>query len=98
MRMILAAAVAVSALAAPTLASAGSFESTGYIESVNGSANTIRIRGGDAYKLPAGVDVSQFQAGQRVHVSWNNQNPSVVGLGGDLYTAGIQATDVRAAH
>lgn len=96
MRMILA--VAASALVAPTLASAGSFESTGYIESINGSANTLRIRGGDAYQLPAGVDVSQFQPGQRVHVSWNSQNPSTVVVGGDHYVAGVQATGIRAAH
>jgi hypothetical protein len=98
MRMILAAAVAASALVSPTLASAGSFESTGYIESVNSSANTLRIRGGDAYKLPADVDVSQFRAGQRVYVSWNTQNPKLVDFDSGRNIAGVEATGIRAAH
>jgi hypothetical protein len=98
MRMILAAAIAASALAAPTLASAGSFESTGYIESVNRFTNTMLIRGGDAYRLPANIDLSQFRTGQRVHVSWNTQNPDFVDLGGDTYIRSMAATGLRAAE
>ena len=98
MRTLLAAAIAASTLIAPTLATAASFEGTGYIESMNSSANTLRIRGGDAYKLPSHVALSQFQTGQRVSISWNSQNPTYVDYGSDNYVNGVEATGIRAAH
>lgn len=98
MRKIFAAVVAASALLLPMVASAGSFVSTGVVESVNGSANTIRIQGGDVYKLPADVNVEQFQAGQRVNVSWNSQNVRSIGIGGGQYINGVAATGISAAH
>lgn len=58
MHKFIIAAIGATAVIAPTLASAGSFTSTGYIASVNPHANTLRIAGGDAYRLPADVDVS----------------------------------------
>ncbi|MFC6487072.1 DUF1344 domain-containing protein [Nitratireductor sp. GCM10026969] len=76
MRKFLAAAVAASVMGAASIASAGTFTSTGVIESVNTKTNTVRIRDGDAYRLPTHVDLSGLTAGQRVHVSWDSQNPS----------------------
>jgi len=78
MRVLLAAAVAVSVLTAASVASADTFTSTGVIESISTKTNTVRIRNGDAYRLPADVDLSGLTAGQRVQVSWDSQDPSSV--------------------
>lgn len=78
MRTILAAAVAASVMIAAPIASAGTFTSTGVVESINSKANTLRLRNGDAYRLPANADLSGLTRGQRVHVSWNAQNPSSI--------------------
>lgn len=98
MHKFIIAAIGATAVIAPTLASAGSFTSTGYIASVNPHANTLRIAGGDAYRLPADVDVSQFRPGDRVHVTWDSQNPKVVGVGGGNAIAGIEATGIQSAN
>jgi len=82
MRILLAAAVAASVLANASIASADTFTSTGVIESVSTKTNTIRLRNGDAYRLPADVDLSGLAAGQRVQVSWDSQNPSSVDKSG----------------
>lgn len=78
MRILLAAAIAASAMTATSVASADTFTATGVIESLNAKANTVRIRNGDVYRLPAHVDLSGLTPGQRVHVSWNPQDPSSI--------------------
>lgn len=78
MRTILAAAVAASVVTVASIASAGTFTSTGVIESLSSKANTVHLRNGDAYQLPAHVDLSGLTAGQRVHVSWDRQTPSSI--------------------
>ncbi|MDZ5699473.1 DUF1344 domain-containing protein [Chelativorans sp. M5D2P16] len=78
MRTILAAAFAASVITAASVASASSFTSTGVIANMNDKTNTVWLRNGDAYRLPASIDLSGFKPGQRVHVSWNAQNPSSI--------------------
>lgn len=97
MRKIIAAVVAVSALAAPTIASAGSFQSTGILERVDTTTNTVLIRNGDAYKLPASVNASEFHAGQKVHVTWNTQTPVAVSKGESSLWL-LTATGIQSAH
>lgn len=98
MRKIFAAVVAASAIMSPMVASAGSFVSTGIVESVNAPSNTVRIQGGDIYKLPADVNAAQFHAGQRVNVSWNSQNVRTVGFGGGQFISGVVATGISLAQ
>lgn len=73
--------LAIAALLAATSASAGAaqFTSTGYIESVNSRANTVRVRDGDEYRFSPSTDLTGFTAGDRVHVGWNSQSPRFVG-------------------
>ena len=96
MRTIISLGVAsLVALGAP---SAFAFTSTGTLESVTPSRNEVRIRNGDAYRLPAHVDLSGYRAGQRVHVSWDTQNPSTLSEGGDQYIRLLDATSIRPAE
>lgn len=89
-----------AAIAAVTLLSASSafaFTSTGTIGTVTPSRHQIRLVNGDVYRLPAHIDLSRFAPGQRVHVTWQTQNPSTNDLGGDRYIKLLDATDVRHA-
>lgn len=87
----------VASLVALWASSAFAFTSTGIVESVTPSRNEVRIRNGDAYRLPDHVDLSGYRAGQRVHVSWDRQNPSVLTVGGDRYIRLLDATSIRPA-
>lgn len=100
MRTILAAAVAASVMTAASIASAGTFTSTGVIESLNTKTKTVRIQDGDAYRLPAHVDISGLTPGQRVHVSWNAQNPSSTDhrSGSDEWVWVFEATGIERAN
>ena len=96
MRTIISLGVAsLVALGAP---SAFAFTSTGTLESVTPSRNEVRIRNGDAYRLPAHVDLTGYRAGQRVHVSWDSQNPSRLSVGKDKFIHLLNATGIRPAE
>lgn len=88
----------VVSLVALGVSSAFAFTSTGTLESVTPSRNEVRIRNGDAYRLPAHVDLSGYRAGQRVHVSWDNQNPSSLSEGRDRYIWLLDAMSIRPAE
>lgn len=99
MRMIIAAAtIAASVIAAPSIASAGAFQSTGWLESVNVPANTVQIRNGDTYRLPAHVDASEFRTGQKVHVIWDVQSPQNIPVSGDRSVQLVRATGIQSAN
>ncbi len=99
MPRFLAAAAAASMMTAASIASAGTFTSTGVIDHINTKSNTIQLRNGDAYRLPAHVDSSSLTVGERVHVSWNSQNPSSIdnGLNGDESIWKLDATRIERA-
>jgi hypothetical protein len=87
----------VASLAALWASSAFAFTSTGILESVTPSQNQVRLQNGDAYRLPSEVDLSGYRAGQRVHVSWDRQNPSVLSVGGDQDVRLLDAMNIRSA-
>lgn len=78
---VFASLVAASLMAVVPHAAAETFTSVGVIEAMNSKAKTIRLRNGDAYRLPEHIDVSGLKPGQQVHVSWEAQNPSNIGDG-----------------
>lgn len=88
----------VASLAALWTSSAFAFTSTGTLERVTPTQNEVRLRNGDAYRLPSQVDLSGYTAGQRVHVSWDSQNPSVLSIGGNRYIRLLDATSIRPAE
>lgn len=78
-------------------ASALAHTSSGTLESVDVARQEVRIRNGDAYRLPNDFDLSEFKVGQKVQVSWDSQNPSVVRVGRDQFIGLLYATSIRAA-
>jgi hypothetical protein len=92
MRVIYSAAVLMAGLFAATGSHA--FTSEGTIESVNPAGNEIRIVNGDAYRLPQHVDVTGLKPGQRVQVTWENQQPSTINVGGEYFIRSLTATGV----
>ncbi|MGC0054731.1 DUF1344 domain-containing protein [Brucella pituitosa] len=87
----------VASLVGLWAASALAFTSTGILESVTPSRNEVRIRNGDAYRLPADTDLSGLKVGQKVHVFWDNQEPSTLSEGKDRYIRLLNATSIRPA-
>lgn len=53
---------------------------------------------GNAQRLPVHVDSTGYRAEQRIHVSWDSQNPSTLSKGGDQYTRLLDATSIRPAE
>ncbi|MGV0908475.1 DUF1344 domain-containing protein [Martelella sp. FOR1707] len=91
--------LALSALATVgSFLPASAFTSAGVIESVNPQNNIIRLRDGDAYKLPAHVDISNLRPGDQVSVDWETQNPSSIdGRGSDETIWLLKATGIKHA-
>jgi hypothetical protein len=83
-------------MAIPTAAFAAGFTTYGKIESLNAKANTVRLVNGDSYRLPAGIDLSGFSAGQSVKITWNTQNPGSISIGRDKTIFELKATDISA--
>src|SRR5690606_5900963 len=67
MRTFITTALAATLVSVASIGTASAFTSTGVLESVDTVSNTVKIRNGDAYKLPASADLSGFQAGERVN-------------------------------
>jgi len=95
MKILLSAAIAAMAMAAAPSADAAQFTSTGYIESVHPTADTVRIRGGDEYHFSPDVDLSQYVAGTRVDIGWNTQKPRLVFEGGSRYRPVVDAISIK---
>lgn len=87
----------VASLVSLWTSSAFAFTSTGTVESVTPVRNEVRLRNGDAYRLPSHVDLSDYKAGQLVHVSWDRQNPSAINIGKEQQAWLIDATGIRPA-
>src|SRR5690606_24525969 len=87
--------ILLAAMGAPN---ASAFTSTGTLERVTPSRNEVRLRDGDAYRLPAHIDLSGYRAGEKVHVSWDSQDPSILSEGSDEYIRLLDATSIRAAE
>lgn len=79
-------------------ASAFAFTSTGVVESVSTAKNEIRIRNGDAYRFPSDVDLSQIKPGQKVHVSWDSQNPTRLSITENSSIWLLKANTIRSAN
>ena len=87
-----------ASLVALSASSALAFTSTGILERVTPSQHEVRLRDGDTYRLLADVDLSEFTAGQKVHVSWGNQTPSSLSDGGgERHIRVLDATSIRPA-
>lgn len=97
MKMVLSAAIAAMAMAIAPSAGAAQFTSTGYIESINPTADTVRIRGGDEYHFSPDVDLSRYAPGTRVDIGWNTQNPRVVSEGGPRHHSLVDAVSIQKA-
>lgn len=78
MRNFLYSAMGAAVLTVATFASAQAFTAVGVVQSVNARTNTVQLRNGDSYRLPAGTDLSGLTAGQRVQVTWRAQNPTII--------------------
>lgn len=96
MRKLIISTLVSAALALPTATFAASFTTNGKIQSLNPKANTVRLVNGDSYRLPTGVDLSSFSAGQSVEITWDTQNPSSVGIGRDKTIFELKATGISA--
>lgn len=94
MRSIALALIFVGTVAASHV---HAFTSTGVIEAVNPNSREVRILNGDSYYFPTTVDLSTFRPGQRVHVIWSVQNPSIVNSAGEQYIKRLEAVDIRLA-
>lgn len=79
-------------------ASAFAFTSTGVVESVSTTKNEIRIRNGDAYQFPSDIDLSHIKPGQKVHVSWDSQNPTRLNISDNNSIWLLKATTIRTAN
>ena len=97
MKILLSAAIAALAMAVAPSAGAAQFTSTGYIERIDPTADTVRIRGGDEYRFSPDVDLSRYVAGTRVNIGWNTQNPRLVFEGGSRYRSLVDAVSIQPA-
>ena len=97
MKILLSAATVAMAMAVAPSAGAAQFTSTGYIESIHPTADTVRIRGGDEYRFSPDVDLSQYVAGTRVNIGWDTQNPRRVFDGGSRYHSLVDAVSIQQA-
>lgn len=97
-RLLFSVAIAAVSMAVAPSAGAAEFTSTGYVESVNPAAHTLRISGGDEYRFSPDADLSQYHPGYRVHIGWNTQNPRVVFEGSDNTHYLVHAISIRQAE
>jgi len=89
----------ISAIAAALvfpIAEASAFTSIGTVEAVVG--HEVIIQDGDVYRLPANYDLSRIRAGQKVAVTWQSQNPSVIDLGDENYAKVLDASAIVVAE
>lgn len=87
--------LAAASFVAIWTSNAFAFTSTGTVESINPIRNELRLSNGDTYRLPTHVDLSSFKVGQRVHLSWGAQNPSVINIGKDQQGWHLDAMGIR---
>jgi hypothetical protein len=98
MRRLIFSALISAAMAVPTATFAAGFTTYGKIESLNAKAKTVYLANSNSFRLPAGVDLSSFSAGQTVKITWETQNPSSISLGGDRTIFELKATGISAVN